>query len=618
MSNTEKKKTETKAKSTGKNGKNAGKKEAAAKVAKAATAAKAAEAAKTVKTVKTVKSTKPRSAAHKEVKEKSVRILPLGGLDQIGMNMTVIECEEDILIIDCGQAFPDESMPGIDSIIPNFDYLRANYDKIRGVVLTHGHEDHIGALQYFISEFKNVPVYGTRLTLGLVRGKLQEYGIKNANLILVGPGDVVKLGGMSVEFIRTNHSIGDAVALAITTEAGVLIHTGDFKIDYTPIHGDMINLQRFAELGHKKVLALMSDSTNAERPGYTMSERTVGHIFTDMFPQAKGRILVATFASNVDRIQQIIDAAAQYGRKVVCVGRSMVTVINTALELNYLTVPEGVLIDIAEMKNYDDDQLVIITTGSQGEPMAALSRMASGEHRMIDIKEGDTVIFSSRPVPGNEKTVSNVINELMQRGAKVTYENAHVSGHASQEELKLIYGLVKPQYFIPVHGEYRHLTAHAKLIREMGCPEDHVIILSNGKMLQLDHHKAQIVNDIDVTPVLVDGLGVGDVGNVVLRDRKILSQDGLMIVVVGIRHDTGEVVGGPDFLSRGFVYVKESDDLMEGCRGIVNHVLAKSAPLNYSDWSTVKNEIRDEVRDYLWREIKRSPMVLPMIMDIKD
>ncbi len=548
---------------------------------------------------------------------KNVKIIPLGGLDQIGMNMTLIECDDEIIIIDCGQAFPGDDLPGIDSIIPNFDYLRQNYDKIRGVVLTHGHEDHIGALPYFLREFR-IPVYGTRLTLGLVRNKLEEFGIRSASLFLVQAGDIIELGKMHVEFIRTNHSIGDSVALAITTEAGVIIHTGDFKVDYTPIHGEMINLQRFAELGRKKVLALMSDSTNAERKGYTMSERSVGHIFSEIFPQATGRILVATFASNVDRVQQIIDAAAMYGRKVVCVGRSMVSVINTALELRYLDVPDGVLIDISEIKKYDDDELVIITTGSQGEPMAALSRMASGEHKMIEIKEGDTVIFSSRPVPGNEKTVSNVINALMERGAKVTYEDAHVSGHASQEELKLIYSLVKPKYFIPVHGEYRHLRAHADLSKSLGHDERNVMILSNGKVLALDSYSASIVGEVEVAPVLVDGLGVGDVGNIVLRDRRILSQDGLMIVALTVDGQDGHLVSGPEIVSRGFVYVKESELLIDECKNITRQVLKEIGSMHYADWVNVKNMIREALSDYLWREIKRSPMILPVIMEVKD
>lgn len=547
---------------------------------------------------------------------KNVKIIPLGGLDQIGQNMTLIECEDEIVIIDCGLAFPGDEMPGIDLIIPNFEYLRQNHDKVKGVVLTHGHEDHIGALPYFLREFR-VPVYGTRLTLGLVRNKIEEFGLKGCNLNVVRPGDVVELGNIKVEFIRTNHSIGDAVALAITTAAGVLVHTGDFKVDYTPIHGDMIDLQRFAELGHKRVLALMSDSTNAERKGYTMSERTVGSTFTEMFPQAEGRILVATFASNVDRVQQIINAAMQYGRKVVCVGRSMVNVINTALELDYLEVPEGVLIDISDMKNYYDDELVIITTGSQGEPMAALSRMASGEHKAIEIKEGDTVIFSSKPVPGNEKTVSRVINDLMVRGAKVTYEDAHVSGHASQEELKMIYSLVKPKYFIPVHGEYRHLRTHADLIKGLGHDERNAIIMSNGNVLELDAYSAKVTGNIDVEPVLVDGLGVGDVGNIVLRDRKILSQDGLMIVVLGMKKGSGEVVAGPDIVSRGFVYVKESEELMENCRTVVSQILDASDHMTIMDWNNLKVLIRDGLRDYLWREIKRSPMILVIITEVK-
>ncbi len=547
---------------------------------------------------------------------KSVKVIPLGGLDQIGRNMTVIECEEDIIVIDCGLAFPGDEMPGIDSIISNFDYLRQNLDRLRGVVLTHGHEDHIGALPYFLREF-TVPVYGTRLTLGLVENKLKEFGIKRYHLQQVQPGDVIELGKMKVEFIRTNHSIGDAVALAITTAAGVLIHTGDFKIDYTPIHGDMINLQRFAELGHKRVLALMSDSTNAERKGYTMSEKTVGKIFTEKFPQAKGRILVATFASNVDRVQQIINAAAAYGRKVVCVGRSMVNVINTAIDLGYLEVPDGILIEMNEMKRYDDDELVIITTGSQGEPMAALSRMASGEHRMIEIKPGDTVIFSSKPVPGNEKTVSRVINELMQRGAEVTYEDAHVSGHASQEELKLIYSLVKPKYFLPVHGEYRHLQAHVDLIKGMGHDPRNAIIMTNGNVLELDSYSAKVTGYLDVEPVLVDGLGVGDVGSVVLRDRKILSEDGLMIVVIGVEKRSGQVVAGPDIVSRGFVYVKESEELIENCRIVIRQILAEKGPLHVMDWNNVKSDIREGLRGYLWREIKRNPMILPIIMEVK-
>ncbi len=550
--------------------------------------------------------------------EKKIKIIPLGGLDSIGRNMTVIEYGEDIIVVDCGQAFPGDDMPGIDSIICNFEYLRENYDRLRGVVLTHGHEDHIGALQYFLKDFPNVPVYGTRLTLALVDGKLAEYGIKNRRLIVVNTGSSVELGSFSVEFIRTNHSIGEAAALAIKTPAGVLVHTGDFKIDYTPIHGEMINLQRFAELGREGVLALMSDSTNAERAGFTMSESTVGRIFTEKFPLAKGRILVATFSSNLDRIQQIINAAVIYKRKVVPVGRSMITVINTAIDLDYLDIPEGVLIDMNEMKDYEDNELVIITTGSQGEPMAALSRMASGEHKLIQIQPGDTVIFSSKPIPGNEKTVNQVINALLERGANVTHEDAHVSGHASQEELKLIYSLVKPRYFLPVHGEFRHLQAHANLIKAMGHPSDQVIIMENGNVLEMNSESAKVNGFVDTDPVLVDGLGVGDVGNVVLRDRKILAEDGLLIVVMGVSHSSGSIVAGPDIVSRGFVYVKESEELLENCRSTVRQLLASKGSFSNMDWTTLKAEIKEALRSFLWSEIKRNPMILPIIMEIRD
>ena len=552
------------------------------------------------------------------VKEiEKVKVIPLGGLDAIGRNMTVVEYADDIIVIDCGQAFPGDDMPGIDSIICNFDYLRENYDRLRGVVLTHGHEDHIGALQYFLKEF-DVPVYGTRLTLALVDSKLEEFNIKNRRLIVVNTGSSVKLGNIEVEFIRTNHSIGEAAALAIKTPGGVLIHTGDFKIDYTPIHGEMINLQRFAELGRAGVLALMSDSTNAERPGFTMSESTVGRIFTEKFPLAEGRILVATFSSNLDRIQQIINAAIRYKRKVVPVGRSMVNVINTALDLDYLEVPENVLIDMNEMNRYEDRELVIITTGSQGEPMAALSRMASGEHKLIQIQPGDTVIFSSKPIPGNEKMINHVINALLERGANVTHEDAHVSGHASQEELKLIYSLVKPRYFLPVHGEFRHLQAHASLIREMGHPAQDVIIMENGNILELGEEEATVTGHIDTDPVLVDGLGVGDVGNVVLRDRKILAEDGLLIVVMGVSHTTGCIVAGPDIVSRGFVYVKESEELLENCRSTVRQLLSSKGSFANMDWTTLKAEIKEALRSFLWSEIKRNPMILPIIMEIKD
>ncbi len=545
-----------------------------------------------------------------------VKIIPLGGLDQIGQNMTLIECEDEILIIDCGLAFPETDMLGIDLIIPNFDYLRKNTEKIKGVVLTHGHEDHIGSLPYFLREF-HVPVFGTRLTNCLVENKMQEFGLQQYSLTTVKYGDVVKLGVFSVEFIRTNHSIADAAALAITTPAGVILHTGDFKVDYTPIHGDMIDLQRMAYLGRRKVLALMSDSTNARRSGFTMSERSVRSMFMDTFAKAEGRILVATFASNVDRVQQIINAASEYGRKVVVVGRSMVNVVQVAMDIGYLDIEDDVMIDVADMDLYDDDELVVITTGSQGEPMAALSRMASGEHRNIVIKPGDTVIFSSKPVPGNEKAVTRVINELMERGATVISEDTHVSGHASQEELKMIYSLVRPKYFIPVHGEYQHLRSHADLIIGLGHDERNTFLLRNGNVLELDAYSGKVVDNVEVEPLLVDGLGVGDVGNIVLRDRKLLSENGLLIVVMTLKYQTGELLAGPDIVSRGFVYVRESEELLEQCRNVVLDAFDACKEMHITDWSSIKNEIRDNLRAYLWKEMKRSPVILPIIMEVR-
>ena len=545
-----------------------------------------------------------------------VKIIPLGGLDQIGQNMTLIECEDEILIIDCGLAFPETDMLGIDLIIPNFDYLRKNTEKIKGVVLTHGHEDHIGSLPYFLREF-HVPVFGTRLTNCLVENKMQEFGLQQYSLTTVKYGDVVKLGVFSVEFIRTNHSIADAAALAITTPAGVILHTGDFKVDYTPIHGDMIDLQRMAYLGRRKVLALMSDSTNARRSGFTMSERSVRSMFMDTFAKAEGRILVATFASNVDRVQQIINAASEYGRKVVVVGRSMVNVVQVAMDIGYLDIEDNVMIDVADMDLYDDDELVVITTGSQGEPMAALSRMASGEHRNIVIKPGDTVIFSSKPVPGNEKAVTRVTNELMERGATVISEDTHVSGHASQEELKMIYSLVRPKYFIPVHGEYQHLRSHADLIIGLGHDERNTFLLRNGNVLELDAYSGKVVDNVEVEPLLVDGLGVGDVGNIVLRDRKLLSENGLLIVVMTLKYQTGELLAGPDIVSRGFVYVRESEELLEQCRTVVMNAFDACQEMHISDWSSIKNEIRDSLRAYLWKEMKRSPVILPIIMEVR-
>ena len=545
-----------------------------------------------------------------------VKIIPLGGLDQIGQNMTLIECQDEILIIDCGLAFPETDMLGIDLIIPNFDYLRKNVEKIKGVVLTHGHEDHIGSLPYFLREF-HVPVFGTRLTNCLVENKMQEFGLQQYSLTTVKYGDVVKLGVFSVEFIRTNHSIADAAALAITTPAGVIMHTGDFKVDYTPIHGDMIDLQRMAYLGRKKVLALLSDSTNARRSGFTMSERSVRSMFMDTFAKAEGRILVATFASNVDRVQQIINAASEYGRKVVVVGRSMVNVVQLAMDIGYLDIEDDVLIDVEDMDLYEDSELVVITTGSQGEPMAALSRMASGEHRNIVIQPGDTVIFSSKPVPGNEKAVTRVINELMERGAKVISEDTHVSGHASQEELKMVYSLIRPKYFIPVHGEYQHLRSHADLIIGLGHDERNAFLLRNGNVLELDAYSGRIVDNVEVEPLLVDGLGVGDIGNIVLRDRKLLSENGLLIVVMTLKHQTGELLAGPDIVSRGFVYVRESEELIEQCREVVLQAFNGCQEMHITDWGSIKNEIRDSLRSYLWKEMKRSPVILPIIMEVR-
>ncbi len=550
-------------------------------------------------------------------KRKKVKIIPIGGLDKIGQNMTLIECDEQILVVDCGVAFPGTDMLGIDLIIPNFDYLRQNYDKVVGVVLTHGHEDHIGALPYFLREFQ-VPVYGTGLTLALVENKMQESTVKKYTLNKVQVGDTVTLGCFSIEFIRTNHSIGESVALAITTPVGVIFHTGDFKVDYTPIHGGMIDLPRFAELGKKGVLAMLSDSTNAERPGYTMSERTVGKTLLDIFDRSEdSRIIVATFASNVDRVQQIFNAARDHNRKVVVMGRSMVNVVSTALEIGYLDIPDDVMIDIVDVNEYPDNEIVIITTGSQGEPLSALSRMASGEHRFVSIKAGDKVIFSSKPVPGNEKMVNHVINALMQKGAEVVFENAHVSGHASQEELKLVYGLIKPRYFIPVHGEYKHLQAHSNLIAEMGHPEENIFMMTVGDVLELDKVTGEVTDHFDMEDILVDGLGVGDVGNIVLRDRKLLSENGLLIIVLTLKHGTGLIEAGPDIVSRGFVYVRESEVLLEGCRKVVMEVFDSCKQRRMNDWGGIKIEIRDALREYLWRETKRTPMILPIITEVR-
>lgn len=548
---------------------------------------------------------------------KGVKIIPLGGLEQIGMNITAFEYEDSIIVVDCGLSFPEDEMLGIDLVIPDITYLKENRDKVKGFIITHGHEDHIGSLPYVLKEI-NVPIYATKLTIGIIENKLKEHNLlKQTKRKVIRYGQSINLGCFRIEFIRTNHSIADAAALAIYTPAGIIVHTGDFKIDYTPVFGEPIDLQRFAEIGKKGVLALMADSTNVMRPGFTMSERTVGKTFENIFADnTTRRIIVATFASNVDRVQQIINSAAKYKRKVVIEGRSMVNIIGTANELGYLNIPDGTLIDIEEMKNYTDEQLVLITTGSQGESMAALSRMAASIHRKVTIQLGDVIVFSSSPIPGNEKSVSKIINELSQKGAKVIYQNTHVSGHACQEELKVIYALTKPHYAIPVHGEYRHLCTHSELAQSMGIPKENVKILSSGDVLELSYAKAEIVGKVPAQGILVDGLGVGDVGNIVLRDRQHLSENGLIIIVVTLEKYSNQVLSGPDLVSRGFVYVRESENLMEEAKEVVNSALEHCLETNITDWGKIKTEIKDTLSDYLWKKTKRNPMILPIIMEV--
>jgi ribonuclease J len=552
-------------------------------------------------------------------KKRKLKVIPLGGLGEIGKNITVFEYGDDIFVVDCGIAFPEDDMLGIDLVIPDISYLTKNREKVRGIVLTHGHEDHIGALPYVLKDL-NVPVYGTKLTLGLLEQKLEEHGLLN-NVVLnvVKHSDVIELGCFKVEFIRSTHSIADSTALAIFTPVGTIFHTGDFKIDYTPIEGEPIDLARLAELGKKGVLLLMCDSTNVEREGYTMSEKTVGETFDEIFMNAKNRILVATFASNVHRIQQIVNAAIKFGRKIAICGRSMVNVVNVAMELGYMNVPEGLIIDIDHINKYPPEKIVIITTGSQGEPMSALTRMASGDHKKVEIIPGDLVIISANPIPGNEKLVSRVVNDLFKKGAEVIYESLadiHVSGHASQEELKLIHRLIRPKYFMPVHGEYRHLKRHANLAVELGMSPENIFIMDIGKVLELTNDSAKINGSVNAGRVLVDGLGVGDVGNIVLRDRKHLSQDGLIVVVITIEGDTGNVIAGPDVISRGFVYVRESEDLMEEIREVCKAALQKCNDKKKNDWSTKKSIIRDALRDFLYERTKRRPMILPIIMEV--
>ena len=562
--------------------------------------------------------TAARSSAKKgtENKEK-LKIIPLGGLEQIGMNITAFEYGDSIVVVDCGMAFPGDDMLGIDLVIPDITYLKNNFDKIKAFVITHGHEDHIGALPYVLEQI-NVPVYATKLTMGLIEHKLEERGmLKNTKRKVVRFGQTVNLGNFKVEFIKTNHSIQDAAALAIFSPAGIVLHTGDFKIDYTPVFGDPIDLQRFAELGKKGVLALMADSTNATRPGFTMSERTVGRTFDSIFGEhTHQRIIVATFASNVDRVQQIVNTAYKYGRKVVVEGRSMVTVMDIAIKLGYIKVPEGTLIDIEQLKNYPPESTVLITTGSQGESMAALSRMAASIHKKVSIMPGDVVILSSTPIPGHEKAVSNVINELSIKGAQVICQDTHVSGHACQEDLKLIYSLIHPRYAIPIHGEYRHRIAQKELAQFMGVDPERTVIINSGDVLAIDYDSCQVVDHVQAGGILVDGLGVGDVGNIVLRDRQNLAQNGIIVVVLTLEKRSNQLLAGPDIVSRGFVYVRESEDLMEEAHTVVSEAVADCLKRHVSDWGKIKNIIRDDLSDFLWKRMKRSPMILPIIMEV--
>lgn len=546
-----------------------------------------------------------------------LNIIPLGGLEQIGMNITAFRYEDSIIVVDCGLSFPADDMLGIDLVIPDITYLTDNADKVKAFVITHGHEDHIGALPYILKQL-NVSVYATKLTMGIIENKLKEHELLNSTKRkIIKFGDSVNLGAFRVEFIKTNHSIVDAAALAIYSPAGIVVHTGDFKVDYTPVFGDAIDLQRFAELGKKGVLALMCDSTNAERPGFTQSERTVGRTFDTLFNEHKDtRIIIATFASNVDRVQQIINSAYKYGRKVVVEGRSMVNIIQTATSLGYLSIPDKTLIEIDQLKNYPDEQTVIITTGSQGESMAALSRMAEDNHRKISITAGDTVIFSSNPIPGNEKAVTKVINELLMKGADVIFQDAHVSGHACQEEIKLLYTLLQPRYAIPVHGEYKHLKAQAKLVENLGIAREDIFILSSGDVLELDHEGARVTGKVPVGTILVDGLGVGDVGNVVLRDRQHLAEDGIMIVVLALDKVGGYLVSGPDVVSRGFVYVREADELMEEARILLDEAVQSCLGRGISDWGKLKSTIKEVLCDFVWKKTKRNPMILPIIMEV--
>ena len=554
-----------------------------------------------------------------EFKKENLKIIPLGGLDEIGKNITVFEYGNEIVLVDCGLEFPEDDMLGVDLVIPDITYLEKNKEKIKGLVITHGHEDHIGSIPYLLRQI-NVPIYATKLTVGLIKNKLEEHKLlASTKLVTVEQGQTVNFGNIKVEFIRSSHSIPDSVMLAITTPAGTVLHTGDFKVDYTPIDNQLMDLGRIAELGNKGILALLSDSTNAERKGFTMSESSVGEVFDRLFQNNSKRIVVATFASNVHRVQQIVNSAVKYGRKIAVCGRSMINMIETARELGYIESPENLFIDIDMIKNYADDQLVIITTGSQGETMSALTRMAAGEHKKVVITPNDMVIISATPIPGNEKLVSNVINDLMEIGAEVVYsalEDIHVSGHACQEEQKLILALARPKYFIPVHGEYRQLRAHAETAKKMGIPPENIFLLNNGRVLELNKKEAKITTSVPSGRILVDGLGVGDVGNIVLRDRQHLSQDGLIVIVMTMDSSTGEIVSGPDVVSRGFVYVRESENLMEDVKRVIRDEVRMFEENGIRDWSTIKSTLKDNLRDYIFQRTKRNPMILPIIMEV--
>lgn len=552
-------------------------------------------------------------------KTQKVQIIPLGGLGEIGKNMTVIRYGDDIVVIDSGLMFPEDDMLGIDLVIPDITYLLENGDLVRAIILTHGHEDHIGALPYVLKQLTNVPVYGTRLTLGILNGRLKENGVSSNGLIPIKPGDQIQLGSFQVGFIRVSHSIADSVAVYLKTPIGTIVHSGDFKFDQTPVDGKVTDFHKFAELGDQGVLVLLADSTNAERSGFTLSERTVGVVFDDAFNKARERIIVASFSSNVHRIQQAIDSACKCNRKVAIIGRSMINVVSIALELGYLNVPEGILIDIDEINNYPPSSIVILTTGSQGEPMSALTRMAMSDHKKVEIMPGDTVIISATPIPGNEKMVARTVDYLFRQGADVIYEKSsgvHVSGHASQDELRLLHNLIRPKFFIPVHGEYRHLKKHAKIAQEIGLPKENIFIAENGHVLEFGPDKGAIVSKVSSGRVLVDGLGVGDVGNIVLRDRKQLSQDGILVIVLTMDKQRACLVAGPDIVSRGFVYVRESEQLMDEAKERVKQALDKCELNQITEWATIKSNVRDSLGKYLYEKTRRRPMILPIIMEI--